>query len=64
MLLQEVWDSVKARNPHEVEFLQAVEEVLSTAGPVFARKPEYLEIMKQICEPERMLMFRVRTTPP
>lgn len=51
---------VKHRDPHEVEFQQAVEEVLHTLNPVFARDPDrYLPVMKRLVEPERMVMFRV-----
>ena len=58
--VQEIWSDVKERNPNEPEFLQAVEEVLQTAGPVFARHPEYVQIMRRLVEPERMIIFRVR----
>jgi glutamate dehydrogenase (NADP+) len=59
-VLQELWTAVQERDPHEPEFLQAVEEVLNTATPVFTRHPEYLPIMKRLVEPERVVMFRVR----
>lgn len=32
--LQPVFDSIKARNPNEPEFLQAAEEILHSLGPV------------------------------
>jgi glutamate dehydrogenase (NADP+) len=49
------------RNPAEPEFIQAVEEVLSTLEPVLKKHPEYEEarILERIIEPERVLMFRV-----
>ncbi|WP_370178883.1 NADP-specific glutamate dehydrogenase [Rhodococcus wratislaviensis] len=53
--------SVRHRSPGEEVFHQAVEEVLSTLGPVLERHPEYVEarILERLCEPERQLMFRV-----
>jgi glutamate dehydrogenase (NADP+) len=52
---------VKDRNPGEVEFHQAVEEVLESLNPVFEKHPEYEEngILERIVEPERQIIFRV-----
>ena len=58
--LQGVWEDVQRRDPHEVEFQQAVKEVLDTMSPVFDKHPEYVDIMKRVVEPERVIMFRVR----
>lgn len=54
-------DSVKAKNPSEPEFLQAVHEVAETVIPFIADKKIYQEanILNRIVEPERVLMFRV-----
>ena len=59
--IQSVFETVKARNGHEAEFLQAVEEFLSTLEPVFEKHPEYIEenILARITEPERVISFRV-----
>jgi len=56
-----VIENVKKRNGHEPEFLQAVEEVLSSLGPVLERHPEYIEenLLERMCEPERQVIFRV-----
>lgn len=54
-----IFDAVKARDPDQKEFLQAVEEVLSTMEPVFAKHPELISVMERLVEPERMLQFRV-----
>ena len=35
-----VWEEVKAKNANEPEFLQAVEEVLTTLDPVVAKMPD------------------------
>jgi len=52
---------VKAKNPSEPEFHQAVEEVAESLGPVLDRHPEYrsAKILERIIEPERVIMFRV-----
>ena len=59
--LLSVLDSLKAKNAHEPEFLQAVEEVLESLEPVVEADPRYEQhnIIGRIVEPERMVMFRV-----
>lgn len=59
--VQEVLEKATKRNPGEVEFHQAVKEVLDTLEPVFDKHPEYAEagILERIVEPERQIMFRV-----
>jgi glutamate dehydrogenase (NADP+) len=54
-------EQVKAKNPAEPEFHQAVEEVAESLAPVLERHPEYrsARILERILEPERVLMFRV-----
>lgn len=56
-----IMESVKAKNPAEPEFHQAVIEVVESLEPVIARHPEYrnAKILERIVEPERVLMFRV-----
>lgn len=56
-----ILSEVKAKNETEPEFLQAVEEVFTSLGPVFDRHPEYLaaKIPQRMVEPERVLLFRV-----
>lgn len=58
---ERVLEDVKKRNRAEPEFLQAVEEVLSTLDPVVEQHPEYEEakILERLVEPERVVMFRV-----
>jgi glutamate dehydrogenase (NADP+) len=53
--------AVTARNPNELEFLQAVREVVESIGPVIERHPEFAKhkIVQRLVEPERQLMFRV-----
>lgn len=54
-------EKVKARNPHEPEFLQAVQEVAETVIPFIAKNPKYKahNILERIVEPERVIQFRV-----
>jgi glutamate dehydrogenase (NADP+) len=53
--------TVKAKNPAEPEFHQAVQEVLESLRVVLQRHPEYREgrILERMLEPERVIMFRV-----
>ena len=59
--LSSVFEELVARDPHQLEFHQAVYEVLMTLTPLVTRKPEYqdLAIFERITEPERQVMFRV-----
>ena len=59
--LNSVLATVKAKNRGEVEFHQAVEEVLETLGPALDKHPEYIEakVVERLVEPERMIVFRV-----
>ena len=59
--LADLYDKVVARNKGEVEFHQAVKEVLESLEPVVAKHPEYVEkgVIDSIVEPERIIKFRV-----
>ena len=59
--LNSVMDGLRARNAHEPEFLQAVEEVLESLEPVVEADPRYeqQDIIGRIVEPERAILFRV-----
>ena len=52
---------VKAKNPSEPEFHQAVQEVAESLSLVLEQHPEYrkAKILERIIEPERVIMFRV-----
>ncbi len=52
---------VKAKNPAEPEFHQAVQEVAESLDLVLERHPEYrsAKILERIIEPERVILFRV-----
>ncbi|MCR4584396.1 MAG: NADP-specific glutamate dehydrogenase [Lachnospiraceae bacterium] len=60
--VDEVLEKVKAKNPDQPEFLQAVTEVLNSLRPVVdANEEQYrkLAILERITEPDRQIMFRV-----
>jgi glutamate dehydrogenase (NADP+) len=59
--LEEVLLTVKAKNPAEPEFHQAVQEVFESLRLVLAKHPEYraARMLERITEPERVIMFRV-----
>ena len=52
---------VKAKNPNEVEFHQAVQEVVESLTLVMDQNPHYRKkkVLERIIEPERVIMFRV-----
>jgi len=52
---------IKAKNPSEPEFHQAVHEVAETLIPYIDERPRYkaAKILERIAEPERIIIFRV-----
>jgi len=54
-------DLVRQRNGHELEFMQAVEEVAETVIPYIVNNDIYHgnNILLRMCEPERVISFRV-----
>jgi glutamate dehydrogenase/leucine dehydrogenase len=52
---------IKARDPNQPEFHQAVEEVASSLMSFIKKNPKYQDakILERIAEPERVIMFRV-----
>jgi glutamate dehydrogenase (NADP+) len=59
--IEQLLADVKAKNPSEPEFHQAVEEVLDSLKLVLQKHPEYrsMKILERMVEPERVIMFRV-----
>ncbi|MEG1972832.1 MAG: Glu/Leu/Phe/Val dehydrogenase dimerization domain-containing protein, partial [Oscillospiraceae bacterium] len=59
--VQRVIDEVKVKSASEPEFVQCVEEVLSSLSPVIDKHPEYekVDLLGRMVEPERMFSFRV-----
>ena len=62
--LKNVYAGLCQRNPGEKEFLQAVEEVLTSLEPIVERRPDIVKhkIIDRIVEPERTIIFRVSWT--
>lgn len=56
-----ILNEVILRNAGELEFHQAVREVLESLGRVVAKHPDYADdaLIERICEPERQIIFRV-----
>ena len=60
--VDEVYESVVAKNPSEPEFHQAVKEVLDSLRPVIDANEEVYRreaLLERMVEPERVVMFRV-----
>jgi len=59
--VKDLMAEVKAKNPAQPEFHQAVEEVAESLSLVLERHPEYrtARILERMIEPERVIMFRV-----
>lgn len=59
--LQTTYDKIQNKNPEQIEFLQAVKEVLTTLTPVFNHNPLYekYNIAERIIEPERFISFKI-----
>ena len=62
--LKSVYAGLCQRNPGEKEFLQAVEEVLTSLEPIVERRPDIVKhkVIDRIVEPERTIIFRVSWT--
>ena len=58
--IERVLAETKAKNANEPEFLQTVEEVLSSLEPVIAAHPEYEKaaLLERMVEPERVIEFK------
>lgn len=59
--VESVLEQVKRKNLEQVEFIQAVTEVMESVSPVVERHKKYQDhaILERIVEPERVIMFRV-----
>ncbi len=59
--LNDFMTKIIAKNPGEVEFHQAVQEVAESLMPFIEENPKYkhAKILERIAEPERVIMFRV-----
>src|SRR5690606_25562917 len=54
-------EQIRRRDPHQPEFMQAVEEVLHSLWPFIERNPKYAEqgLLQRLLEPERVIQFRI-----
>ena len=57
--MKSVYERVKARDPDQPEFHQAVEEVLESLGPAIEDNPDYMDVVNGMVEAERIIQFRV-----
>lgn len=59
--LETFMKTVQHRNPNEVEFLQAVQDVAESLLPFIENNPQYKnnKILERMVEPEKVIMFRV-----
>lgn len=59
--IERVIEQVRVKNASEPEFIQTVEEVLTTLAPAIEKHPEYekYSLLERLVEPERTISFRV-----
>ena len=62
--LEDFLDYVAQRDPNQLEFLQAVKEVMGSLWPFIEKNPQYAKdaILERLVEPERVIQFRVAWT--
>ncbi|CAJ1951013.1 unnamed protein product [Sphenostylis stenocarpa] len=54
-----ILEATLKRDPHEVEFIQAVQDAVQSLERVIAKNSRYVNIMERLLEPERIIVFRV-----
>ncbi len=61
LYLNQFMEGLIKRNPGEIEFHQAVEEVAASVIPYINQHPKYIEnqILERMTEPDRTIIFRV-----
>ncbi|OON35664.1 glutamate dehydrogenase [Izhakiella australiensis] len=57
-------DTIQQRDPHQIEFQQAVREVFTSLWPFLEQNPRYQQqgLLERLVEPERAIQFRVAWT--
>jgi len=62
--VDQIMETVEARNPGESEFHQAVREVAESVSPVIDKHPEFarMKVFERMVEPDRQILFRVPWT--
>uniref|UniRef100_A0A0C9RUV5 glutamate dehydrogenase (NADP(+)) n=1 Tax=Wollemia nobilis TaxID=56998 RepID=A0A0C9RUV5_9CONI len=56
---ESIVEAVMRKDPHEVEFIQAVQEIVHSLEPVLSKTPQYVHVLERLLEPERVIIFRV-----
>ena len=61
MNIQKIMSSLEAKHPRELEYLQAVKEVLLSIEDIYNQHPEFekAKIIERLVEPDRIFTFRV-----
>lgn len=61
LALDQFLDQIRARDPNQPEFMQAVKEVMNSLWPFIEQNPRYAQqgILDRLVEPERAIQFRV-----
>ena len=61
MEVNKVLQDLERRNPGEIEYLQAVHEVLESIAEVYNQNPQFEKagIIERLVEPDRVLTFKV-----
>ncbi len=61
MNIEKLMQSLEAKHPGEIEYLQAVKEVLSTIEEVYNEHPEFekAKIAERLVEPDRIFTFKI-----
>lgn len=64
MKVQEALEKLAIRFPNEPEYLQAVEEVLTSIEEIYNQHPEFdrVNLIERLCIPDRIFSFRVNWT--
>ncbi|MBQ2457109.1 MAG: glutamate dehydrogenase, partial [Bacteroidaceae bacterium] len=61
MKIDKIMASIEAKHPGEMEYLQAVKEVLVSIEEIYNKHPEFekAKIIERLVEPDRIFTFRV-----
>ena len=52
-----ILEQVRQRDPHQTEFLQAVDEVVESLGPLFEKEPKYIKVCFRVSLYARSVYF-------
>ena len=63
--VEEVYEGLKAKHPHEPEFLEAAKRILESLDPIVSKNEDVYRknaLLERFVEPERIITFRVPWT--